>query len=282
MTQLILAAAISTQIGANTPATVKATASEPGIADLSRAVAGMSFDGTEAAHAGRLIDASYFTALAAKSGKVQLADGTGTGQMPLTLFDPLRNQEAPIGWGFHKLSAGEWIQLVMAPLPVAGNGGWAVPFIPAQGRGRVLRPSGPSSAAKFVPSGTIDKDATNGTLTFTATEAGVLDLSSLALGSAATIAGAQKDFASGLSSLFINSWTLPSGDDLVIGSGTAPSCPAEAFAAGRRVDFFDLGCIPVGSGSSVTVTLSNYGERTQTPFGAAAWWPGAVARSCGC
>lgn len=282
MGQLILAAAVGTAIVADTPTTVKATASEPGIADLGRLVAQLTNDAAEGAYSGRLINSGLFTNIKVKSGKVTLTDGSGTGEMPLPIFDALRGQEIPIGLGFHKLSAGEWVEMAIAAYGVACNGGYAVPFTPSSGRARVQRPQGPSNAAQFVPSGTVDKDATTGTLTFTATEEGILDLGSLALGAAPNVAADNLDFGSGLDQVFVTSYALPSGDDLVIGSGTAPGCPATAFAGGRQFDWFRLGCIPVGSGASVTVTITNHGNRTVMPSGIAAWWPGAKPVRCAC
>ena len=274
MYEVILGAPSTALTG--TAANMNATASEPLVSDLSRAVFSAT-DTTDTDASGYFIDSCWISNVRVQSGAESLLRGA-TAQMAASGLSPLRGMKSVNGWGQHAQDAGEFVGIVAGTDSGLGiTGAFAVPARPKNPRSRIASPSN----VPGVSFSSFTAIATGpGAVTLTAPEDLIVDLSSLVLGASGAI-GANLKWLDQLQAFDVNGIVLPSGENIVIGQNT-PVAPAMAFHGKRSFDFFDLGCIRIGSGASIRLNVTNLGDATQDLNVSFQAYTSAQARKGGC
>lgn len=191
--------------------------------------------------------------------ELEMIRGSGTVSGPGGSFSPLRLY-SPIQLGRQAMESKDVIDLSAFAAPGVNWGlSFAVPFVPSsKARARASRFVQPGTPHRYVAS-TEASAVPTGTITMTFDASGVVDLDSLQL--LGTCTPPVDNFGQELlAATVLTSITLPTGDQLILGSGGTPAVPANTFAFGRDRNWVHFGQFQVSNGEAITIGYNYFGD----------------------
>ena len=193
------------------------------------------------------------------NGAEQLIRGRNAAAPPGSAFSPLR-QASIVRLGDYSGQTGDTLAMtaqVQGSNIANGILGFGFAFSPRNRRlgytGPI--PSGRPSYAGSPTSGTIAAAAA-ANVTFTADADGIIDLSGLIIRCTLDQAGNGAYGPADLGGLVVTQITLPSGDTLILGTGTG-GAPAQAWRGNRAHNFVDFGMESMAAGSTIILGVTN-------------------------
>jgi hypothetical protein len=281
--ELVASSPVSGAAGAQTAITFTLTVQDDGNYHLGRAA--ISAAGTTDAVGPINLGATATIKSLLVNGTTEFIQGNNTPEPPLALFSPSRGINAlggANGLPSIPLSSGDTIAVTCqtnSDTSPSATYSLGVPFTPENSVGHSLVPN-PGQYAMYLGSPNSGDISSGGstTVTCTASMAGIVDMTSLAIRAEAD-PSTNVSWSNAASACHVTAISMAGGRRLLTGQNT-PALGADFFGAERKYSFAALGVYEISASQTIAITISNnWVDTVQFSFGAR-FWPESSMQYC--